>query len=60
MIVSGVGQDKAHTGGIINYIGNGIYNAVHQVDEKMIGDAFEKMMQNGSFRYVESGNDGQV
>lgn len=54
MIVSGVGQDKTHTGGIINYIGNGIYNAVPKVDSKMIGDAFEEILKNGSYRYVES------
>lgn len=50
MIVSGVGQDKTHTGGIINYVGNGIYEAVHQTDKEMLGRAFEEMMRNGSYK----------
>jgi UDP:flavonoid glycosyltransferase YjiC (YdhE family) len=50
MIVSGVGQDKSHTGGIINYVGTGIYNAVHQTDSKMIGEAFEEILRNASYR----------
>lgn len=52
MVVSGVGQDKAHTGGIINYVGTGIYNAVHQTNPKMIGDAFEEILKNKTYRYV--------
>jgi UDP:flavonoid glycosyltransferase YjiC (YdhE family) len=51
MIVSGVGQDKSHTGGIINYIGNGIYNAVHQTDAYTISVAFEEIQKNSSYRY---------
>lgn len=54
MVVSGVGQDKSHTGALINYIGNGIYNAVHQMDEKMIDTAFEEVLMNSSYRYVEN------
>lgn len=50
MIVSGVGQDKLHTGGIINYVGNGIYEAVHQTDKEMLKRAFEEMMRNDSYR----------
>jgi UDP:flavonoid glycosyltransferase YjiC (YdhE family) len=50
MIVSGVGQDKLHTGGIINYVGNGIYEAVHQTDKEMLRRAFEEMMRNGSYK----------
>jgi UDP:flavonoid glycosyltransferase YjiC (YdhE family) len=55
MIVSGIGQDKAHTGGIVNYIGNGIYNAVHQTNSKMLSDAFEEILKNGTYRYVAPG-----
>ncbi|XPS98656.1 hypothetical protein M3J09_007853 [Ascochyta lentis] len=50
MIVSGVGQDKSHTGALINYIGNGIYNAVHQTDPNMLSVAFEEMLKNESYR----------
>jgi len=50
MIVSGVGQDKTHTGGIINYVGNGIYEAVHRTDKDMLRRAFEEMMRNGSYK----------
>ncbi|KAL1653137.1 hypothetical protein SLS61_004383 [Didymella pomorum] len=50
LILSGVGQDKTHTGGIVNYVGNGIYEAVHQTDKEMLGKAFEEMMMNGSYR----------
>jgi UDP:flavonoid glycosyltransferase YjiC (YdhE family) len=50
MIVSGVGQDKSHTGALINYIGNGIYNAVHQTDSKMLRSAFEEILKNQSYR----------
>ncbi|KAF3043717.1 hypothetical protein E8E12_008378 [Didymella heteroderae] len=50
MIVSGVGQDKTHTGGIINYVGNGIYEAVHQTDKEMLSRAFDEMMRNDSYR----------
>lgn len=54
MIVSGIGQDKSHTGGLINYIGNGIYNAVHQVDSQMLSSAFEELSKNHSYRYSTS------
>jgi UDP:flavonoid glycosyltransferase YjiC (YdhE family) len=54
MIVSGVGQDKSHTGALINYIGNGIYNAVHQTDAKMLSGAFEEILKNQSYRYSAS------
>jgi hypothetical protein len=50
MIVSGVGQDKTHTGGIINYVGTGIYNAVHETSPKMIGDAFDEILKNETYR----------
>jgi hypothetical protein len=52
MIVSGVGQDKTHTGGIINYVGNGIYTAEHQVDENIVGNAFKEILENQSYKYV--------
>ena len=51
MIVSGVGQDKSHTGALINYIGNGIYNAVHQTDPEMLSAAFEEILKKQSYRY---------
>ena len=50
MIVSGVGQDKSHTGALINYIGNGIYNAVHQATPEMLSSAFEIILNNQSYR----------
>lgn len=50
MIVSGVGQDKTHTGGIINYVGNGIYEAVHQTDEDMLRRAFEEIVGNPKYK----------
>lgn len=50
MIVSGVGQDKSHTGGIINYVGNGIYHAVHQTDATMLSEAFDEISRNQSYR----------
>lgn len=50
MIVSGVGQDKPHTGSIINYIGNGIYHAVPQERPEMLIDAFEEILRNGTYR----------
>ncbi|KAJ4346241.1 hypothetical protein N0V95_005557 [Ascochyta clinopodiicola] len=50
MIVSGVGQDKSHTGGLISYIGNGIYNAVHQTNPEMISAAFEEILKNQTYR----------
>lgn len=49
-VVSGVGQDKTHTGGIINYVGNGIYDAVHQTEKGALRKAFEEVMRNGSYR----------
>jgi UDP:flavonoid glycosyltransferase YjiC (YdhE family) len=52
MIVSGLGQDKSHTGALINYIGNGIYNPVHQTDAEMIRNAFEEIWKNQSYRYA--------
>ncbi|KAH5543326.1 hypothetical protein HBI51_029340 [Parastagonospora nodorum] len=50
MIVSGVGQDKSHTGGIINYVGVGIYNAVYKTNPKMIADSFDEILNNASYR----------
>ena len=54
LIVSGVGQDKSHTGALINYIGNGIYNAVHEASPEMLSGAFEEILRNQSYRYVFS------
>ncbi|KAL6702908.1 hypothetical protein ACN47E_000809 [Coniothyrium glycines] len=50
MIVSGIGQDKTHTGGIINYVGNGIYNPVFHTNSKMLGDAYEEILRNKTYR----------
>lgn len=54
MIVSGVGQDKSHTGALVNYIGNGIYHAVHQTDSEMLSSAFDEILKNQSYRYALS------
>ena len=53
MIFSGVGQDKLHTGALIEWSGVGIYHAVPQVTSAMVSDAFEKILSNESYRYVE-------
>lgn len=53
MIVSGVGQDKSHTGALINYVGVGIYNAVHQTNAEMLRDAFEELLKNQTYRYAK-------
>ncbi|KZM26207.1 transferase [Ascochyta rabiei] len=50
MIVSGVGQDKSHTGALINYIGNGIYHAVHQTNSEILSVAFAEILKNQTYR----------
>ncbi|KAF2623679.1 glycosyltransferase family 1 protein [Macroventuria anomochaeta] len=50
LIVTGVAQDKSHTGALINYIGNGIYNAVHETSPEMLSGAFEEILRNQSYR----------
>jgi hypothetical protein len=50
MIVSGVGQDKFHTGALINYVGNGIYHPVHQAMPEMVSAAYEEIQKNQSYR----------
>ncbi|KAJ8109797.1 hypothetical protein OPT61_g7195 [Boeremia exigua] len=52
IIATGVGEDKAQTGGIINYVGNGIYHAVHQADKEMVSKAFEDVLNNKSYKAV--------
>jgi UDP:flavonoid glycosyltransferase YjiC (YdhE family) len=51
LIVSGVGEDKLHTGSILSYIGNGIYNPVHYTNPEMIRDSFDEILKNQSYRY---------
>jgi UDP:flavonoid glycosyltransferase YjiC (YdhE family) len=51
LIVSGVGEDKLHTGSIISYIGNGIYNPVHYTNPEMIRNSFDEILKNQSYRY---------
>jgi hypothetical protein len=53
MIISGIGQDKLHTGALINYTGVGIYHAVPQVTAQMLTDAFDEMIKNKRYRYAE-------
>jgi hypothetical protein len=53
MIISGTGQDKLHTGALVNYTGVGIYHAVPQVTARMLTDAFDEMTSNKTYRYVE-------
>ncbi|KAL1792165.1 hypothetical protein ACET3X_009916 [Alternaria dauci] len=50
MIVSGIGQDKLHTGALINYKGFGLYNAVPQVTAELLTETFDKIMSNGTYR----------
>jgi UDP:flavonoid glycosyltransferase YjiC (YdhE family) len=50
MIISGIGQDKLHTGTLINYTGVGIYHAVPQVTVQMLTDAFEELTSNKTYR----------
>lgn len=52
MVVSGLGQDKSHTGALINYIGNGVYNPVNQIDPELLSSSFEEVLRNDSYRYV--------
>ena len=52
IIASGVGQDKLHTGGIINYVGNGIYNAVAHASPEILTDALNEILRNGTYKYV--------
>jgi hypothetical protein len=51
LIVSGVGEDKLHTGSILSYIGNGIYNPVHYTNSEMIRNSFDEILKNQSYRY---------
>ena len=51
MLVSGVGQDKSHTGALINYVGNGVYNAVHHTPVEMIHSGFKEILKNPTYRY---------
>lgn len=52
MIISGIGQDKLHTGALINYKGFGIYNALPQVTAELLTESFDKMMGNATYQYV--------
>lgn len=52
MLLSGVGQDKNQTGGILNYVGNGIYHPVHQVDPEALGRSLDELLRNQSYRCV--------
>jgi hypothetical protein len=52
MIVSGTGQDKLHTGTLINYRGFGIYHALPRVTPTLLTDTFDKIMGNDTYRYV--------
>jgi UDP:flavonoid glycosyltransferase YjiC (YdhE family) len=54
LIVSGVGEDKLHTGSILSYIGNGIYNPVHYTSPEMIRNSFDEILKNQSYRYGTS------
>ena len=54
MIVSGVGQDKLHTGTLINYKGFGIYHALPQVTPDLLTETFDEIMGNDTYRYVVS------
>ncbi|KAF1941841.1 UDP-Glycosyltransferase/glycogen phosphorylase [Clathrospora elynae] len=49
MILSGVGQDKLHTGTLVNYTGYGIYHAVSQASPQMLTDSFDEIMGNGTY-----------
>jgi UDP:flavonoid glycosyltransferase YjiC (YdhE family) len=50
MIISGIGQDKLHTGSLINYTGFGIYHAVSQVTTELLKGAFEEIMENKTYK----------
>jgi UDP:flavonoid glycosyltransferase YjiC (YdhE family) len=52
MIMSGVGQDKLHTGALINYKGFGIYHALPQVTAELLTDDFDKILGNQTYRYI--------
>jgi UDP:flavonoid glycosyltransferase YjiC (YdhE family) len=52
MILSGVGQDKLHTGMLVNYTGVGIYHAVSEASAEMLIEAFEEITRNKTYRYV--------
>lgn len=52
MLLSGVGQDKSQTGGIINYVGCGIYHAVPQVDPEALEKSLDELLRNQTYRYV--------
>jgi UDP:flavonoid glycosyltransferase YjiC (YdhE family) len=52
MIVSGVGQDKLHTGTLVNYTGFGIYHAVSQTTTELLRGAFEEIIGHEMYRYV--------
>lgn len=54
MIVSGNGQDKLHTGTLINYRGFGIYHALPQVTPGLLTETFDKIMGNATYKYVVS------
>ncbi|RAR11281.1 UDP-Glycosyltransferase/glycogen phosphorylase [Stemphylium lycopersici] len=49
MIISGVGQDKLHTGVLVNYTGFGIYHAVHQVTPEFLTRAFDEIVKNATY-----------
>ncbi|KAG9186696.1 hypothetical protein G6011_09804 [Alternaria panax] len=49
LIISGVGQDKLHTGALINYKGFGIYNALHQITAELLTETFDKIMGNETY-----------
>jgi UDP:flavonoid glycosyltransferase YjiC (YdhE family) len=50
MLLSGVGQDKSQTGGILNYVGNGIYHPVHQVDPEALDRSLDELLRNETYR----------
>lgn len=51
MIISGVGQDKLHTGVLVNYTGFGIYHAMPQVTPELLTVAFDEIVKNATYRY---------
>ncbi|KAI4638204.1 hypothetical protein J4E93_010360 [Alternaria ventricosa] len=50
MVVSGAGQDKSHTGTLINYRGFGIYHALPQVTPELLTETFDKIVGNETYR----------
>ena len=50
MVLSGVGQDKAQTGSIAEWVGVGIYHQVEQTTPYMIRQSVDAMLKDNRYK----------